>query len=504
MNLAKLQDQEVGDGTTSVVIVAAELLKKASVLIEHDIHPQSIIAGYALAAREAARYVQQHLALPVQELGEEALVNLAKTTLASKILGADSDLFAPMCVQAVQRVKHPSENKYHVESINILKLQGAGARESELVKGYALNCTRASPAMPLVVKDARIACVDFSLRRDKLAMGYQVVVTDTEQLEKIRARESDIVKEKIELILASGANVLLTTKGIDDLALKYFVERGCMAVRRVTKDDLKRIARATGATVLVSMADTSNEQGGQEFNSAYLGRAESVSQERLADEELIFVRGAAVSTTASIIFRGPNSAMLDEMQRAMNDALHAVAKTLESGQVVAGGGAVEAALNIYLENFATTMGERRDCGKGGGVGGEGGGGCALFVDPHAPTGSRQQLAVAEYAAALLVIPRVLAVNGAFDAVELVAKLRAYHHKAQTDATQRELRHTGLDLVRGQAVNNIKAGVLEPAVNKLRCLQFATEAAITILRIDDVFKLNQKVDPKNADPHGHGH
>lgn len=465
VNLAKLQDQEVGDGTTSVVIIAAELLKRASILIEHNIHPQSIIAGYALASREASKYINEHLSVPVSELGEDALINLARTTLASKILGADSEFFARICVEAVQRVKHPNEAKYNVDSINVLKLGGAGARESTLVKGYALNCTRASTAMPLQIKDARIACIDFSLRKDKLAMGYQVVVTDTAQLEQIRARESDLVKEKIELILASGANVLLTTKGIDDMSLKYFVEKGCMAVRRVSKDDMKRIARATGATVVLSLADVTSDSGALEFSASYLGKADLVSQERLADEELIFVRGTSAQSTASIIFRGPNSAMLDEMQRSMHDALQAVARTLESGRVVAGGGSVEAALNIYLETFATTM------------------------------ASRQQLAVAEFAGALLVIPRVLAVNGAHDAVELTARLRAYHHKAQTDPAQRELRHTGLDLMLGQTRNNLKAGVLEPAINKLRCLQFATEAAVTILRIDDVFKLNQKVDPK---------
>lgn len=254
------------------------------------------------------------------------------------------------------------------------------------------------------------------------------------------------------------------------MSLKYFVERGCMAVRRVTKDDLKRIAKATGASIVLSLADATSESGGSEFNPAYLGRCESVAQERIGDDELIFLRGTPSEQCASIIFRGPNTTMLDEMERAMHDALCSVARALESGSVVAGGGAVETALNIYLENFATTM------------------------------GSRQQLAVAEFAAALLCIPRTLAVNGALDAVDLVARLRAHHNKAQSDPKARDLAYTGLDLQNGTVRNNIKAGVLEPLQNKLRCIQFATEAAITILRIDDVFKLNQKADPKHADGH----
>ncbi len=473
VDLARLQDQEVGDGTTSVVILAAELLKRASVLIEHDVHPQTIIGGYALAAREAARYIETELRVPVASLGPDALKELARTTLASKVLGGgDAAFFAAMCVEAVQRVAPAGgAGRYNIDSINILKSCGGSSRESLLVKGYALNCTRASPAMPLAVRDAKIACIDFSLRKDKLSMGYQVVVQDTSQLEAIRDRESDLVTEKIKMILATGCNVLFSTKGIDDVALKYFVEAGCLAVRRVAKDDLKRIARATGASVVLSMAEL---EGGAEFSASYLGKAEHVSQERVADDELIFVRGTQHPNSASIVFRGPNTTMLDEMERAMHDALSAVARTLESGHVVAGGGAVEAALNIYVESLAMGM------------------------------GSRQQLAVAEFAAALLVIPRILAMNGAHDAVDLVAKLRALHNKAQSDAASKELKYTGLDLELGVTRNNLRAGVLEPSQNKIRAIQFAVEAAITILRIDDVFKLDQKVNPKNADPHGHGH
>ena len=391
VDLARLQDSEVGDGTTSVVVLAAELLRKAGALISHDVHPQTIIAGFALASREAAKYIESELAVNVDSLGDSMLESLAATTLASKVLGGgDAEFFAQMCVQAVRRIRSSSTKKVDVTRVNILKATGGSAHDSRLVEGYALNCTRASPAMPLRVKQARIACIDFSLRKDKLSLGYQVVVKDTDQLEAIRQRESDIVAEKIALILKSGANVLLSSKGIDDLSLKYFVEAGCLAVRRVSKDDLRRIAHATGAQIVLSLAEL---EGGEEFSSSYLGMADEVAQERVADDELIFIRGSKEANSCSIVFRGPNTTMLDEMERSMHDALSAVARAMESGRVVAGGGAVEAALNIYLENFAVSM------------------------------GSRQQLAVAEFASALLVIPRVLALNGAHDAVELVARLR---------------------------------------------------------------------------------
>jgi len=289
-------------------------------------------------------------------------------------------------------------------------------------------------------------------------------VSNMNNLEAIRDREMDIVKERIKLITDAGANVILTTKGIDDLCLKYFVEAGAMAVRRCKKEDLKRIAKATGGTLLLTLA---NLEGEESFDASFLGTAEEVAQERIADDECILVK-TSQRKAASIILRGANGVMLDEMERSLHDALSIVKRTLESGLVVAGGGAVEAALSIYLENFATTL------------------------------GSREQLAIAEFAEALLIIPKMLAVNAAKDATELVAKLRAHHNAAQTDATKKHLANAGLDLYNGKVRNNLEAGVVEPAMSKVKMIKFATEAAITILRIDDLIKLNPKQEPEHED------
>jgi len=289
----------------------------------------------------------------------------------------------------------------------------------------------------------------------------QVLITDPSKLQNIQKREADIIKERIDLILKAGVNVVLTTKGIDDLCLKYFVEAGAMAVRRVLKKDLKQIAKATGATTLLTLA---NLEGTESFDPSYIGTADEVSQERISDQELILFKGCKTAKTCSLILRGANSIMLEEMERSLHDALCVVMRTLTSKAVVPGGGAVEAALSIYLENFATTL------------------------------GSREQLAIAEFAEALLVIPKTLAVNAAKDATDLVAKLRAYHNAAQTDATKKHYSSSGLDLVQGKIRNNVEAGVIEPAMSKVKCLQFATEAAITILRIDDLIKLNPKKEP----------
>jgi len=468
VELSQLQDEEVGDGTTSVVILAAELLKRANDLVKNKIHPTSIIAGYRLAMREACKYIKENLTTKADKLGRECLISAAKTTLNSKSIGASgSDFFANLIVDAITQVKVVNENgeaRYPLKSVSILKAHGKGLRETQLVDGFALNCTRASQGMPLRVASARIACLDIDLRRAKMGMGVTICVERPDEMQAINQKEMDITKNRIEMVLKAGANVILTTKGIDDAALKYFVDAGAIAVRRVKKDDLRRIAKATGATMCLTLA---NMEGDESFDASMLGSADEVVEERVGDNELIFVKGCKTSKSCSLLLRGPSDQMLDESERSIHDALCIVKRVLESNEVVVGGGAVEAALSIYLENFANTL------------------------------GSREQLAIAEFAEALLVIPKTLAVNAACDATDLVARLRADHNAAQTDPKQAHLRWSGLDLTNGKIRNNQAAGVTEPAMSKLKGIQFATEAAITVLRIDDLITLEK------PEQEGHG-
>ncbi|KAI0233090.1 chaperonin-containing T-complex alpha subunit Cct1 [Massospora cicadina] len=435
VELAHQQDQEVGDGTTSVVLIAAELLRRANELVLNKIHPTTIITGFRLASKEACRFIADQMTQKVDKLGRDCLINQRSRFFSELVVDA---------MLAVKSVNPRGEAKYPVNAVNILKAHGKGARESFFVKGYALNCTVASQAMKTRILNAKIACLDINLQKARMHLGVNIVVEDPQNLEDIRRREVELTTEKIKKILDTGANVILTTKGIDDTCLKLFVEAGAMAVRRCKKDDLRRIAKATGATLISTLA---NLEGEETFEASYLGQAEEVVQERISDDDLIL--------------RGANDYMLDEMERSIHDSLCAVKRTLESGSVVPGGGAVEAALSIHLENFATTL------------------------------GSREQLAIAEFANALLVIPKTLAVNAAKDSTDLVAKLRSYQNASQApaaDERRRALKWYGLDLLNGELRDNVHAGVLEPAISKIKSLRAATEAAIAILRIDDLIKV----------------
>jgi T-complex protein 1 subunit alpha len=271
VELSNLQDQEVGDGTTSVVILAAEMLQQANELVKNHVHPTSIIAGFIAAKKAACKYIAKNLACKVSSLGPETVLNAAKTSISSKILSADSDFFANLAVDAVTRVKTTradGTSRYPVSMINILKAHGKSCRDSELVDGFALNMTRTSQAMPTSVKNAKIALLDIDLRKAKMSMGIQVLVNDPSKLADIRAREEGITRERIEKIIAGGANVVLTTKGIDDMSLKYFVNAGILAVRRCKKADLRAIAKMTGGQVLLTLGDM---EGNESVDPASFG-----------------------------------------------------------------------------------------------------------------------------------------------------------------------------------------------------------------------------------------
>lgn len=465
VELAEMQDREVGDGTTSVVILATELLKRGNELIKKGLHPTTVISGYRLALKESIRYLKQNLT--ITNVDSSCLLNAARTSMSSKIIGPDSEYFAKMCVDAMTNVK-TANGIYPVSAVNVIKAHGASIRDSQLVNGYAVVGSRCSQQMPSTIFNAKIALLDFNLTRQKLKLGISITIKDPEQLAKMQQRESDIMRERIENIIKCGANVILTSKGIDDGAMKYFVQANCIAMRRVSPEDLRRIAKATGAIVAVSLAN--EDDGGESFDPKWLGTAEQVSEERIGDGEVVFIKGCSKLAAQTIVLRGANEYMLNEVERSLHDSLCVVKRVLESSTLVAGGGAVEVGLSIRLEQFALS---------------------------DKLTNPREQMPVVEFANALLVIPKTLTVNAAKDATELVAKLRALHTKSQLEQCTEEedaLKFSGLDLINGVVRDNFQAGVLEPALSKVKAMRFATEAAVTILRIDDSIKMNPSNKP----------
>lgn len=375
------------------------------------------------------------------------------------MIGGEAELFSNLAVKAMTFVQ-THQNKYPVKSVNIVKAHGRSSLESAFFPGFVLRMSRVSQQMPIKVEKARIACLDMNLSKFKLGMGMQVLIDDPKSLEKIRQRELDILKERLGKILAKGANVIFTTKAMDDTAAKYLVEANVMGLRRVEKQELRKIAKMTGATIVTSLA---NAEGEEAFDEQCLGYSESVYEENLGDIDYVFIACPPNHShpVCSLVLRGANENLLDEIDRSIHDSLCVLKRTLESGQVVSGGGAVEAALSVFLEKKAH----------------------------RCP--SNDQIAIAEFAESLLVIPRQLSLNAAKDATELVSKLVVVHTNAQNEQLsekQQWLKYVGLDLAEGKVRNNLEAGVLEPTVSKVKQLQFATEAAIAILRIDQMIKM----------------
>ena len=389
--------------------------------------------------REAVDYIKKNLLVPVKDLGDEGLINVAKTSMSSKLIGPDSEFFSKMVVDAMKNVK-TGENKYPVKNVHIIKCHGQAVHESKLINGYILEGARSAQGMPLQINGCKIACVDFNLSKSKMQMGVQILIDDPAELEKVRLKELDITKQRCMKILASGANVILSTKGIDDFALKYFVEKGCIAMRRVGKNDMRRIADASGATMALSMADL--ESGDEKFDPSWIGTADVCKEERIGDFDYLFIEGFKQTRVQTILVRGANEYMISEIERSIHDALCVVKRVLESNNIVAGGGAVECALSVYLDNYARSL------------------------------GTREQLAIAEFADALLVIPKTLAVNATQDATDLVAKMKVFHYAAQgaTDEKKKEYSYAGLDLINGKIRNCVKGGVLEPAMSKIKSLK----------------------------------
>ncbi|MEM0376777.1 MAG: thermosome subunit alpha [Thermofilum sp.] len=439
VEVAKAQDDEVGDGTTTVVVLAGLLLTHAGELIEQDIHPSIITEGFEKALVEALNTVDA-IAEKVDPLDRNILENVAKTALSSKVVAEFKDYLAKLVVDAALQVATKKDGKYDVslDDIKVEKKRGESLLDTVLVHGIVLDKEVVHPAMPKRVENAKIALLDAPLEIEKPEWTAKINITSPDQLKLFLDEETEILRRKIEKIKEAGATVVFCQKGIDDVAQYYLAKAGILAVRRVKKSDMEKLARATGAKILTRVEDISPEA---------LGFAKLVEERKVADEKMVFVEGCPNPKSVTILVRGGADHIVDEAERAIHDALSVVRNVIREPAVVAGGGAVEMEVAMKLREFARTL------------------------------PSKEQLAVLRYAEAVESVVSILAQNAGAEPIDILTELRRLHAKGE--------KWSGINSYTAKVENMWNANVLEPALVKKQVFKSATEAAIMILRIDDV-------------------
>ena len=439
VEVAKAQDDEVGDGTTTVVVLAGELLKNAGELLDQDIHPSIVIDGYEKALQKALEIIDQ-ISIKVDPTNKEVLKNIARTALSSKVVAEYKDFLADLAVEAILTVAEKTEEGYKVDldDVKVEKKKGESIEDTILVKGIVLDKEVVHPGMPKRVEKAKIALLDCPLEIEKPEWSAKIHVTTPEQLKAFLDQEAEMLKKMVDKIASIGANVVFCQKGIDDMAQHFLAKRGILAVRRVKKSDMEKLARATGGKIVTSIEDLSPED---------LGEAELVEERKVAEEKMVFVEGCKNPRAVSILIRGGAEHIVDEAERAIHDALCVVRNILREPKIVAGGGAVEIEVARQLREFAKTL------------------------------PSKEQLAVMKYADALEYIPSILAQNAGIEPVDAIVELRSRHDKGE--------KWTGVEVLGSKITDMYEAGVIEPTIVKKQTIKSATEAAVMILRIDDI-------------------
>ena len=441
IEVAKTQDEECGDGTTSAVVIAGELLKKSESLIERNVHPTIIANGFRLAAAEAIKILKD-TGFEVKSNDAKMLTRIAETAITGKSIGGERDKLSEIAVKAVMMIAEKTDGKMtaDISNVKVEKKQGGSVGESELILGIILDKERTSPRMPKLVKDAKIALIDRALEIKKTEVEAKIQIRDPSKLQEFLDEEEKTLRGLYEKIKASGANVVICEKGIDDLVQHYLASAGIYAVRRAKKDDMEKLAKATGATIVTNLDDMSPK---------LLGNAAAVEERKIADSEMTFVTGCKNPKAVSILIRGGTEHVIAEVERALHDALRVVAVAIEDGTAVAGGGAPEIITSLRLKAYAASV------------------------------GGREQLAIEAFAEALEIIPWTLAENAGMDMIDTLIELRSkYDGGRKTGAF-------GVDVVNNKVGDMFAQGVIEPLRVKIQAIQSAAEVATMILRIDDV-------------------
>ena len=436
VEIAKTQDQEVGDGTTTAVVVAGELLKQAEALLDQEIHPTVIASGYRDATDKAIEILKS-MAVKVTTKDDDLLQKIAITAMTGKGSQSARDELAVIAVEAIKSVVD-EDGTVDTDNITVEKKVGGGITDSQLVSGVVVDKERLHPNMPKTVTDAKIALLNAAVEIEKTEVDAKIQITSPDQLQAFLDQEEVMIKGMVDRIVASGANVLFVQKGIDDLAQHFLAKAGIYTIRRVKKSDMEKLARATGARVVTSIHELSKDD---------LGKAGLVEERKIGDDKMTFVEQCTNPKSVSIILRGGTEHVVDELERAMNDALRVVGVAVEDKLLVPGGGAPEVELALKLRAYASTV------------------------------GGREQLAIEAFADAMEIIPKTLAENAGLDQIDSLVALRSAHEKGMKSA--------GLDMDTGKPVDMLKLGVVEPLRVKTQAIQSAAEAAVMIIRIDDV-------------------
>ena len=434
VEVAQTQEDEVGDGTTTAVVIAGELLSKAEELLDQDIHATILAQGYRQAAEKAKEILEEE-AIDVDADDDETLENVAATAMTGKGAESAKDHLAALVRRAVQSVA--DEDNIDTDNIKVETVVGGSIDESELVEGVIVDKERVHDNMPKFSEDADIALLDGAIEVPETELDTEVNVSDPDQLQEFLDQEEKQLKEMVDALADAGADVVFAQKGIDDMAQHYLAQEGILAVRRAKKSDIAALSRATGANVVSNVKD---------ITSGDLGFAGSVTEKELGGDEMVFVEDVDEARSVTMILRGGTDHVVDEVERAIEDALGVVAATLEDGKVLPGGGAPETELSLQLRDFADSV------------------------------GGREQLAIESFADAIDVIPRTLAENAGLDPIDSLVDLRSQHDAGDN--------LVGLNAYTGE-VEDMSDEVVEPLRVKTQAVESATEAAVMILRIDDV-------------------
>ncbi|QLH75703.1 MAG: TCP-1/cpn60 chaperonin family protein [Methanomassiliicoccales archaeon] len=439
VEVAKTQDEECGDGTTTAVVLAGELLKKAVDLIDANVHPTIITSGYRMAANKAME-VLDSVAMEVGPEDRDTLIKIAQTSMMSKQVVGSKDLMGSIAVDAVTRVAEKQGKKYTVDmdNIQIVKKEGGSMDDTALIEGIIIDKEPVHSAMPRRIENAKLALIDAALEIKKTEVDAKIEISDPMQMQAFLDEEERMLKGMVEKIKKSGANAVFCQKGIDDLVQHFLAKEKIYAVRRVKKSDMEKLAKATGGQIVTKL----DELGPEDLGSAGL-----IEVKKIQDEEMTFVTGCKNPKAVSVLIRAGTKHVVDEIERSLDDAISVVSVAIEEGRMLTGGGSTAVEVAMRLREFSASV------------------------------GGREQIAIDAFASALEVIPTALAENAGLDPIDILIELRKAHKTGKP--------HMGLNVYTGKVDDMLKLNVIEPFCVGRQAIQSATDAAVMILRIDDV-------------------